>query len=192
VRFGGQFENFERAQASLKIVTPIVVAIIFAMLLVTFRDVRMALAVFVTVPFALTGGMLGLLLRDMPFSLSAAVGFIALGGVAVLNGVVIGQAVLARLAEGLPLERAVALGSVSAVRAVFTTTAAAALGFLPMAMSTGAGAEVQQPLATAVSVGVTQGAAITLLVLPGVLTMILRATSHVVSPQTRPAEDLSS
>ena len=113
-------------------------------------------------------------LRGLPFTLSAAVGFIALGGIAVLNGVVIGQEVQRRLARGAPPDDAVAEGSVAVVRAVLTTTAVAALGFLPMAVSTGAGSEVQRPLATAVAVGITVGALTTLLVLPGVLVTLLR------------------
>ena len=174
VEWGGQFENFERAQKRLRIVLPVVLAIIFGMLLLMFRDVKMALAVFLTVPLSLTGGMAGLLLRGMPFSLSAAVGFIALCGIAVLNGVVMGQQVQRLLAAGTPVLSAVITGSTSVVRAVLTTTAVAALGFLPMAISSGAGAEVQRPLATAVAVGITVGALTTLLVLPSIFVVILR------------------
>jgi cobalt-zinc-cadmium resistance protein CzcA len=174
IEWGGQFENFARAQKRLQVVIPVVVGIIFGMLLLTFKDVRMAIAVFVTVPLSLTGGMLGLVIRGMPFSLSAAVGFIALGGIAVMNGVVMGQQVQRLLARGASLRGAVIEGSAVVVRAVLTTTAVAALGFLPMAISTGAGAEVQRPLATAVAVGITVGALTTLLVLPGVFAMLLR------------------
>jgi cobalt-zinc-cadmium resistance protein CzcA len=144
------------------------------MLLVMFKDVRLALAVFATVPLSLTGGMLGLLLRGMPFSLSAAVGFIALGGIAVLNGVVIGQQVQKLLDGGRTLVAAVAHGSAHVVRAVLGTAAVAALGFLPMALSNGAGSEVQRPLATAVAVGIATGSITTLFVLPGILVMVLR------------------
>lgn len=173
IEWGGQFENFARASQRLRIVLPIVVAIIFGMLLITFRKVGMAAAVFLTVPLSLTGGMLGLWLREMPFSLSAAVGFIALGGVAVLNGVVMGQQVLRYVGTGLPVADAVARASASVLRAILTTTAVAAFGFLPMALSRGAGAEAQRPLATAVVVGITVGAVMTTLVLPGVFVMIL-------------------
>jgi cobalt-zinc-cadmium resistance protein CzcA len=175
IEWGGQFENFERAQKRLRVVIPVVIGIIFGMLLLTFQDVKMALAVFLTVPLSLTGGMLGLLARGMPFSLSAAVGFIALGGIAVLNGVIIGQQVQRLLRQGMALKEAVAEGSVAVVRAVLSTTAVAALGFLPMAISSGAGSEVQRPLATAVAAGITVGALTTLLVLPGVFATILRA-----------------
>jgi heavy metal efflux system protein len=174
IEWGGQFENFTRAKERLKIVMPIVIGIIFGMLLMAFRSFKMALAVFATVPLSLTGGMLGMLLRDMPFSLSAAVGFIALGGVAVLNGVVMGQEILRRFASGVPAKEAVIEGSHHMVRAVLCTTAVAALGFLPMAISVGAGSEVQRPLATVVSIGITVGALTTLVVLPGIFAMLLR------------------
>jgi cobalt-zinc-cadmium resistance protein CzcA len=173
VQWEGQFENFERAQARLKIVVPIVVVVIFTMLLLTFRHIGLAVAVFLTVPLALTGGFLGLALRDMPFSLSAAVGFIALGGIAVLNGVIMGQQARRRIDAGDDTTSAIVDGSVAVLRAVLTTAAAAGLGFLPMALSHGAGAEVQRPLATAVAAGISVGALTSLLVLPGILHMFL-------------------
>jgi cobalt-zinc-cadmium resistance protein CzcA len=174
IEWGGQFENFERAQARLKIVIPIVIAVIFSMLLLTFRHLGLSIAVFLTVPLALTGGFVGLIVRDMPFSLSAAVGFIALGGIAVLNGVIMGQQAWTRIDAGEDPLDAIVGGSGSVIRAVLTTAAAAALGFLPMALSRGAGAEVQRPLATAVVFGITIGALTTLLVLPGILYIFLR------------------
>lgn len=174
VEWGGQFENFERAQKRLQIVIPVVVAVIFGMLFLTFRHLGLTIAVFLTVPLALTGGFLGLAARGMPFSLSAAVGFIALGGIAVLNGVIMGQQVWRRIDAGEDPLDAVASGSAAVLRAVLTTAAAAALGFLPMAISTGAGAEVQRPLATAVAAGISVGALTTLVVLPGILYMFLR------------------
>jgi cobalt-zinc-cadmium resistance protein CzcA len=179
VAWGGQFENFERAKKRLAIVLPISVSIIFGMLLAMFKDLRYALAVFLTVPLALAGGLLGLLARSYTFSLPAAVGFIALGGIAVLNGVVMGSEVRRRHDEGAPLEAAIVDGAAHVVRAVLTTTAVAALGFLPMAIATSAGAEVQRPLATVVIVGILYGTAMTLLVLPGILLVLLRrATSR--------------
>jgi cobalt-zinc-cadmium resistance protein CzcA len=173
VEWGGQFENFERAQERLRVLLPVVVAIIFGMLLWMFQNARLALAVFALVPLSLTGGMLGLWLRGLPFSLPAAVGFVALGGVAVLNGVVVATEVQRLRVEGRSLDEAVTWGPALVVRAVLTTAAVAALGFLPMAISTGAGAEVQRPLATAVVVGMLVGTALTLLVLPGVLRFAL-------------------
>jgi len=174
VEWGGQFENYERAKARLGFVLPVSIAIIFGMLLAMFKQARLAAAVFLTVPFALTGGMLGMIARGYPFSLSAAVGFIALGGIAVLNGVIMASEVRSRLEDGESLDRAVVHGASSVVRAVLTTAAVAALGFLPMALATSAGAEVQRPLATVVIVGILYGTFVTLVVLPGVLTVLLR------------------
>ncbi|HEX7668706.1 MAG TPA: efflux RND transporter permease subunit, partial [Polyangiaceae bacterium] len=173
IEWGGQFENFERASARLAIVIPVVVAIIFGMLLWMFRNLRFAFAVFALVPLSLTGGMLGLLVRGLSFSLPAAVGFIALGGIGVLNGVVIASEVRRRLLEGTDLDEAVMSGSVAVVRAVLTTATVASLGFLPMALATGAGAEVQRPLATAVVIGMLISTVLSLIVLPGVLRITL-------------------
>jgi cobalt-zinc-cadmium resistance protein CzcA len=182
VEWGGQFENFERAKKRLALVVPAAVGIIFGMLMLMFQRWRFAAAVFLTVPFALTGGMIGLMSRGMTFSLSAAVGFIALGGIAVLNGVVIATEVRENLeARGMPLDRAITEGTASVVRAVLTTAAVAALGFLPMAVATSAGAEVQRPLATVVIVGIVFGTAVTLLVFPGMLRIVLRG--HEVAPK---------
>lgn len=175
VEWGGQFENFERAKRTLAMVLPVSIGIIFGMLFAMFRNIRLASAVFVTVPFAMTGGLAGLLARGYPFSLPAAVGFIALGGIAVLNGVVMTSEVRARLDQGIPLEQAIVQGAAHVVRAVLTTAAVAALGFLPMAIATSAGAEVQRPLATVVIFGILYGTVVTLLVLPGVLAGLLRS-----------------
>lgn len=173
MEWGGQFENFERAQKRLAVVVPIVIAIIFGMLLWMFQNLRFALAVFALVPLSLIGGMLGLMMRGMPFSLPAAVGFIALGGVGVLNGVVIASEIRRRLEEGEDLDGAITGGSAHVVRAVLTTAVVAALGFLPMAIATSAGAEVQRPLATVVVIGMLIGTALTLVILPGVLRIAL-------------------
>jgi heavy metal efflux system protein len=185
VEWGGQFENFERAQARLTLLVPVVVVIIFGMLLWMFQNIRLALAVFIMVPLSLVGGMLGLIARGLPFSLSAAVGFIALGGVAVLNGVVIGSEVRSRLVAGQPLDIALTKGAANVVRAVLTTAAVAALGFLPMAIATSAGAEVQRPLATVVIFGMFIGTIMTLAVLPGVLKWMLAGQTFA---QRRPAD----
>jgi heavy metal efflux system protein len=172
--WGGQFENFERAQARLAIVVPLALGVIFAMLLWMFGNVRLALAVFTLVPLSLTGGMLGLLMRGLPFSLPAAVGFIALGGIGVLNGVVVANEVRRRMDEGEPLDSAVVHGASHTLRAVLTTATVAAFGFLPMALATGAGAEVQRPLATAVVIGMLFGTVLALLVLPGLVRIAMR------------------
>jgi cobalt-zinc-cadmium resistance protein CzcA len=173
LEWGGQFENFERATARLAIVLPLSLAIIFGMLFLTFGNVRYAVAVFSGVPFALIGGVLALAAREMAFSIPAAVGFIALCGIAVLNGVVMASEVQRRLASGESLEHAVTEGSVSVLRAVLLTATVAAIGFLPMAISSSAGSEVQRPLATAVMGGVVSSTLLGLFVLPGLLRIFL-------------------
>ena len=174
--WGGQFENFERAQKRLGMVVPIAMLIIYGMLYASFGSFRFASAVFALVPFALTGGMLGLVVRDLPFSIPAAVGFIALAGVCVLNGVVLATEVKRRLDDGQSTEHAIRQSTVHTARAVVTTGAVAALGFFPMALATGAGAEVQRPLATVVVAGVVLSTALTLFVLPGILTALIPRT----------------
>ena len=174
LEWGGQFENFERAQKRLQLVIPGVIAVILAMLLWMFGQWRYALAVFALVPLSLAGGMVGLLWREMTFSLPAAVGFIALGGIGVLNGVVLATEVRRRMHDGASKAAAIAEGAAHSARAVLTTAAVAALGFLPMAAATSAGAEVQRPLATAVIVGMAWSTAMTLWVLPGLLHMLIR------------------
>ncbi|MEZ4451610.1 MAG: CusA/CzcA family heavy metal efflux RND transporter [Nannocystaceae bacterium] len=174
VEWGGQFENFERASKRLAVVVPIALGLIFAMLMWMFGDVRYAAAVFAVVPFALTGGLVGLIIRDMSFSIPAAVGFIALAGVAVLNGVVMVSEVRRFLDEKLPFDEAVSHGAVHTMRAVITTGAVAAFGFLPMALATGAGSEVQRPLATVVVFGIGASTLMTMFLLPCVLKIALR------------------
>ncbi len=174
IQWSGQFENFERASKRLAVVVPIALALIFGMLLWNFGDVRYAIAVFAVVPFALTGGMVGLILRDMEFSIPAAVGFIALAGVAVLNGVILATDVRHALDEGHPFNEGLIRGSVHTMRAVLTTGAVAALGFLPMALATGAGSEVQRPLATTVVFGIGASTLMTMFLLPAILKIILR------------------
>jgi len=174
IEWGGQFENFERASKRLAVVVPAVIAIIIGMLFGIFQSARRAFAVFTLAPLASMGGIIGLLARELPFSLPAAVGFIALGGISVLNGVVITTEVDRALAAGKPLPKAIREGAVHALRAVLTTGAVAALGFLPMAMSNGAGSEVQRPLATVVVVGVAVSTLLTSLVFPAILSLALK------------------
>ncbi|MFO0678319.1 MAG: CusA/CzcA family heavy metal efflux RND transporter [Polyangiaceae bacterium] len=173
ITWGGQFENFERAKARLAMVVPVSAAIIFGMLLLMFQSPRYAGAVFLVVPFALIGGILGLVGRGLSFSIPAAVGFIALAGVSVLNGVVMAADVKRRLEEGTALDAAITEGATHTLRAVITTGAVAALGFLPMALASGAGAEVQRPLATVVISGIVVSTVLTLFLLPGILRMVL-------------------
>jgi cobalt-zinc-cadmium resistance protein CzcA len=174
VAWGGQFENFQRAKKRLAIVVPMSLAIIFGMLLWMFQSARYASAVFAVVPFALIGGILGLVGRGLSFSIPAAVGFIALAGVAVLNGVVMAADVKRRVESGAPLEDAITLGATNTMRAVLTTGAVAALGFIPMAIATGAGSEVQRPLATVVVTGILVSTLLTMFLLPGVLQIAMR------------------
>ena len=184
VTWGGQFENFERASKRLALVLPLSLAVIFAMLLALFQQPRYALAVFANVPLAITGGAVGLALRSLPFSVPAAVGFIALAGVSVLNGVVVTSDVLRKLGEGLSADEAVEGGTIHNLRAVLTTAAVAAFGFMPMAIATGAGAEVQRPLATVVIAGMVASTALTLLVFPGILRAAMPAPA---APGAAPA-----
>jgi cobalt-zinc-cadmium resistance protein CzcA len=173
VVFGGQFENFRRASARLAIIVPGALLIVLVMLAVMFGNLRFALAVFTLVPLAAAGGAIGLVARGLPFSIPAAVGLVALAGVAVLNGVVLASAVRHEIDSGKSHDVAIIDGSVHTLRAVLTTGMVAALGFLPMALATGAGAEVQRPLATVVVFGVGVSTLLTAFVLPGVLRMIL-------------------
>ncbi len=167
VAWGGQFENLERASRRLLVVVPLALLLIFVLLFGTFGSARPALLIFLNVPFAATGGVLALALRGMPFSISAGVGFIALFGVAVMNGVVLLSHVrrLERETDLSPVE-AMREGALVRMRPVLTTALVAALGFVPMALSTSPGAEVQRPLATVVIGGLVTATLLTLLVLP--------------------------
>jgi cobalt-zinc-cadmium resistance protein CzcA len=164
--WGGQFENLQRAEARLMVVVPIVFLLIGSLLYMALGSVREAALVFACVPLALVGGAVALLVRGMPFSVSAAVGFIAVSGVATLNGLVLMQAIRERLAAGEPAAHAALHGAAGRLRAVLTTALVAIVGFVPMAIATGAGAEVQQPLATVVIGGLITATGLTLLVLP--------------------------
>jgi cobalt-zinc-cadmium resistance protein CzcA len=166
LEWGGQFENQARATSRLALVVPLSIAIIFLLLFVTFRRLRQAGLVILNVPFALVGGIAALWLRGINLNLSAAVGFIALFGVAVLNGVVLIAAVNRLREHGQELRPAVLAGAATRLRPVLMTALVAALGFVPMALSHGAGAEIQRPLATVVIGGVITSTLLTLIVLP--------------------------
>jgi cobalt-zinc-cadmium resistance protein CzcA len=143
-----------------------VLLLVFILLYAMFNNLKDGLIVFTGIPFALTGGVLMLWLRDIPFSISAGVGFIALSGIAVLNGLVMISFIRQLLAEGKSLETAIEEGSLSRLRAILITAMVASLGFIPMAIATGVGAEIQRPLATVVIGGVWSSTLLTLLVLP--------------------------
>jgi cobalt-zinc-cadmium resistance protein CzcA len=164
--WGGQFENLTAARRRLAVVVPVCFLLIFLLLFSTFNSVKHALTVFSGVPLALTGGIVALWLRDMPFSISAAVGFIALSGVAVLNGLVMVSQINQLRAEGAAVDDAIFRGSVTRLRPVLMTALVASLGFVPMAVATGTGAEVQKPLATVVIGGIVSSTFLTLIVLP--------------------------
>jgi cobalt-zinc-cadmium resistance protein CzcA len=164
--WGGQFEQLESATRRLQIVVPLALLFIFAILAGVFGSARDAALVFSGVPLAWTGGIVSLLLRGIPLSISAGVGFIALSGVAVLNGIVMVSFIHELRREGHGLDAAVREGALTRLRPVLMTALVAALGFVPMAISTGAGAEVQRPLATVVIGGILSSTALTLLVLP--------------------------
>jgi len=166
VEYGGQFENLQRASQRLILVVPLALFLIFVLLFTTFNALKPSLLIFFNIPVAASGGVVALFLRDLSFSISAGVGFIALFGVAVMNGLVL----LAHIADlrrsGLDVHTAVVRGSLEKMRAMIMPPLVAGLGFVPMALSTGAGAEVQRPLATVVIGGLVTSTALTLLVLP--------------------------
>jgi cobalt-zinc-cadmium resistance protein CzcA len=166
LEWGGQFESLVAARERLSVVVPACFALIFLLLFTTFQSVRQALLVFTGVPLGLTGGIIALYLRGMPFSISAAVGFIALSGVAVLNGLVLVTFINELRAGAAELTEAIVRGALVRLRPVLMTALVASLGFVPMAMATGTGAEVQKPLATVVIGGLVSSTLLTLLVLP--------------------------
>ena len=169
--WGGQFEQMISAAKRLRIVVPVALILIFLLLFITFGTVKDSLLVFTGVPLALTGGVIALWLRDIPLSISAGVGFIALSGVAVLNGLVMISFINKLRSDGLSLNEAITQGAVTRLRPVLMTALVASLGFVPMALATGTGAEVQRPLATVVIGGILSSTALTLLVLPVIYRM---------------------
>ena len=170
ITWGGQYENLEAARARLKIVVPLCFFMIFMLLFSALGSARDALIVFTAVPLALSGGVAALWLRDMPMSVSAAVGFIALSGIAVLNGLVMRTYMRQLIERGLPEREAIFEGAMTRLRPVAMTALVASLGFLPMAIATGTGAEVQRPIATVVIGGLISATLLTLVVLPALYT----------------------
>ncbi|QOY72304.1 CusA/CzcA family heavy metal efflux RND transporter [Pseudomonas sp. OST1909] len=164
--WGGQFEQLKEASERLRIVVPVALLLVFGLLFMMFNNLRDGLLVFTGIPFALTGGIMALWLRDIPLSISAGVGFIALSGVAVLNGLVMIAFIRNLREEGRSLSVAIHEGALTRLRPVLMTALVASLGFIPMALATGTGAEVQRPLATVVIGGIISSTLLTLLVLP--------------------------
>lgn len=166
IRFGGQFEHLEAAKLRLMVVVPVALALIFVLLYVTYGRILDAVRVFTGVPFAAIGGVVALWLRDIPFSVSAGVGFVALSGVAVLGDMVLVSTFRSLIAEGLRVDQAVRQAAERRLRPVLMTALVASLGFVPMALNTGIGSEVQRPLATVVIGGIISSTLLTLFVLP--------------------------
>ncbi len=172
--WGGQFEQLQSATKRLQIVVPVALLLIFILLFMAFGTVKDSLLIFTGVPLALTGGIVALWLRDIALSISAGVGFIALSGVAVLNGIVMVSFINQLRKAGKPLDKAVREGALTRLRPVLMTALVAALGFVPMALAHGRGAEVQKPLATVVIGGIISSTLLTLLVLPALYRMFHR------------------
>ncbi|MBN8958732.1 MAG: CusA/CzcA family heavy metal efflux RND transporter, partial [Rhizobiales bacterium] len=192
VEYGGTFQQLISASKRLQLVVPLGLLLIFALLFGLFRSIMDAAIVFSGVPLALTGGVAALLLRDMPLSISAGIGFIALSGVAVLNGVVMISFIRSLREEGLSLERAVREGALTRLRPVLMTALVASLGFVPMAFNVGAGSEVQRPLATVVIGGIISSTLLTLIVLPALYRIVhgrmrVAVTAGDASPATEQA-----
>ncbi|MDB5554231.1 MAG: CusA/CzcA family heavy metal efflux transporter [Rhizobium sp.] len=166
ISWGGTFEQLQSASKRLQIVVPLALFLVFTLLFAMFGNIKDGLIVFTGIPFALTGGILALWLRGIPLSISAGVGFIALSGVAVLNGLVMISFIRTLREEGMALDSAITTGALTRLRPVLMTALVASLGFIPMAIATGTGAEVQRPLATVVIGGILSSTALTLLVLP--------------------------
>lgn len=178
VEFGGQFEHYESAFKRLLIVVPVAILSIFVLLYITYQNVVDALRVFTGVPLGWVGGIIALWLRDMPFSISAAIGFIAMSGVAVLDDMILVSYIRQLRRRGLPRDEAVRAAAVTRLRPILMTTLVASLGFVPMAFSTGMGAEVQRPLATVVIGGVISAMVMSLLVIRVLYVLVDTATTH--------------
>jgi cobalt-zinc-cadmium resistance protein CzcA len=166
LEYGGTYEKMRSGRARLALVVPLTFGLVLGLLYFNFRDVRLALLVFTGIPFSVVGGVLALWLRGLAVSISALIGFVALAGIAVLNGVVMLTFIQDLCAQGLPLRQAILQGAVTRLRPVLMTASVAGFGFLPMALSHGAGAEVQRPLATVVIGGILTSTVLTLVVLP--------------------------
>ncbi|WP_296380372.1 CusA/CzcA family heavy metal efflux RND transporter [Winogradskyella sp.] len=179
ISYGGQFENLRTASARLKVAVPIALILIFVLLYFAFDSVKEALMIYSAIPLSAIGGVMLLYIRDLPFSISAGVGFIALFGIAVLNGIVLIEEFKELKAHGVSnINKRILMGTKNRLRPVLLTAAAAALGFLPMAISTSAGAEVQRPLATVVVGGLITATVLTLVVLPILYAMFDRKGHH--------------
>jgi cobalt-zinc-cadmium resistance protein CzcA len=182
IEFGGQFKNLQEARARLAIVVPVALGLIFILVFMSLGSLRQTLLVYTGIPLAVTGGVFALWLRGLPFSISAGVGFIALSGVAVLNGLVMISFFNLLRERGRDVATSVREGAMTRLRPVLMTALVASLGFVPMAIATGAGAEVQRPLATVVIGGILSSTFLTLVLLPTLYAWLERST--------KPADDV--
>jgi cobalt-zinc-cadmium resistance protein CzcA len=178
IEFGGQFKNLREARARLAVVVPVALALIFVLVFAALGSLRQTLLIYTGVPLAATGGVFALWARGMPFSISAGVGFIALSGVAVLNGLVMISYFNQLRDKGKALSEAVTEGALTRLRPVLMTALVASFGFVPMALATSAGAEVQRPLATVVIGGILSSTFLTLVLLPVLYEWVHRTTDH--------------
>ncbi|HZD54185.1 MAG TPA: efflux RND transporter permease subunit, partial [Woeseiaceae bacterium] len=188
VAYGGQFENQQRAQARLMIVVPVSLGLICLLLYIAFDSLGQALLIMINVPLAAIGGVLALLVSGQYLSVPGSIGFIALFGVAVLNGVVLVNAVNRRLERSVAISEAIESGTLSRLRPVLMTATIAALGLIPMLVSTGAGSEVQRPLATVVIGGLFTSTALTLFVLPAAFERFSRGRIAAERLREKPAQ----
>jgi heavy metal efflux system protein len=184
LEWGGQFKDLQQAIGRLQFVVPVCLALILGALYMALGNMSLVLTVFTAVPLALAGGVFAIALRGIPFSISAAVGFIAVSGVAVLNGLVLMAAIRNRLEQGEDRVDAIFNGALERLRPVLITALVASLGFVPMALATGAGSEVQRPLATVVIGGLITSTALTLFLLPAVCGLLLRGFKVIDAPKT--------
>ncbi|PHS76282.1 MAG: CusA/CzcA family heavy metal efflux RND transporter [Porticoccus sp.] len=178
VEYGGTYQKLQSASQRLSIVVPVTLLMIVGLLVLALGSFKDAMIIFTGVPLALTGGVAALMMRDIPFSISAAVGFIALSGIAILNGLVMVSFIRELLKEKMPLEQAIIDGALTRLRPVLTTALVASLGFIPMALNTGIGSEVQRPLATVVIGGVISSTLLTLFVIPALYRLLHRNGPH--------------
>ena len=181
VEYGGTYEKLQSASQRLTLVVPLTLVMIVALLYFALGSFKDALVIFTGVPLALTGGVLLLVLRDIPFSISAAVGFIALSGIAILNGLVMVSFIRELMRDGVALDEAIIEGAVTRLRPIITTALVASLGFVPMALNTGIGSEVQRPLATVVIGGILSSTVLTLFVLPALYRLVNGKSAHIVN-----------
>jgi len=189
VEFGGQFKNLQEARTRLMIVVPAALTLIFILIFAAFGSLRQALVVYSGIPLAVTGGVFALLIRGLPFSISAGIGFIALSGVAVLNGVVMISYFNELREQGKNLLEAVNEGALTRLRPVLMTALVASLGFVPMAVAHGAGAEVQRPLATVVIGGILSSTFLTLVLLPTLYEWVERKQTRASGESVQPPSD---